>query len=196
MGWLLQRDLATLRYRTTAETDLPEPGRRTWVIWAATAVFATIGYKLATVAAPGLLLPAIPLALAGPWLAAVDLDVMRLPNRILLHTASATIVIIGGVAVTTASATPAVDAVVGSLASGGAFAISHAVTRGGIGYGDVKLAALLGLAIGPLGLQPLWIGPLAGTTAAFLWGKVRRQAGPLAYGPWLLLGVGAALLVG
>lgn len=194
VGWLLRRNLARLAYRTEAEADLPHPGPRTWVVWVTIAVFVTIAAKAALHPEPALMLPVLPVAIAGPWLAAVDLDVMRLPNRVLALTAAASITLVAATTAITGSSTPAISAAIGSLAAGGLFAISHTITRGGIGYGDVKLAAIIGLAIGHLGLQPLWLGLLAGTTTAFVWARLRRHAGPVAYGPWLLLGVGAALL--
>jgi prepilin signal peptidase PulO-like enzyme (type II secretory pathway) len=78
---------------------------------------------------------------------------------------------------------------------GGFFLVMSFVTRGGVGLGDVKLAMLIGAALGlPATLQALAPGIVAGglvILALFLVGLVsRRQAVP--YAPFLAL---AAVLV-
>ena len=93
----------------------------------------------------------MPLAITGPWLAAVDLDVCRIPNRTLASTAAATIAALIGLAAV-GNTTQAITGTIGGIIAGALFAILHAATRGGIGFGDVKLVTVIGLAIGPLGL--------------------------------------------
>jgi leader peptidase (prepilin peptidase)/N-methyltransferase len=73
--------------------------------------------------------------------------------------------------------------------------------RGGMGYGDVKLAGLLGLYLGWLGWSSVWIGTfagfglggLAGLTLMLTRGASRRTAIP--FGPAMLAGALLALFV-
>ncbi len=73
------------------------------------------------------------------------------------------------------------------------------ISRGGMGFGDVKMAALIGLALGwQLGLVAILIGIIIGGLAAIvlliLRLKGRKQAIP--FGPFLSVGAIAALLYG
>ncbi|MDN5805258.1 MAG: A24 family peptidase [Microlunatus sp.] len=97
---------------------------------------------------------------AGPWLAAVDIEVRRLPDRVLLPVAGVTLVAIVALAATD----PPV--LVRALACGFAgFAINfalHLASAGSIGFGDVKLAGVVGLVAGFHGLVTVWWSFLAG----------------------------------
>ena len=98
LGLWLRRNLATLSYRNADEADLPDPGQRWWVVW--TSVIAIGSLAAAAVMSHNLLafIPLIPLAIAGPWLAAVDFDVLRIPNRVLAPTAAAALIVVVGIA--------------------------------------------------------------------------------------------------
>ena len=74
------------------------------------------------------------------------------------------------------------------LLAGGIFAVVHLVTKGGIGFGDVKFAAVIGLALGPLGLSAFCLNVLVGLTAALIWAVATRRSHSIPLGPWLLLG--------
>ena len=154
----------------------------------ATTLTAATTAALATV--PGIgwaWVAVVPLAITGPWLAAVDLDVCRIPNRTLASTAAATIAALIGLAAV-GNTTQAITGTIGGIIAGALFAILHAATRGGIGFGDVKLVTVIGLAIGPLGLPIAWMALITGPIAAVIWAKLTRQQAGFAYGPWLLLG--------
>lgn len=87
-----------------------------------------------------------------------------------------------------------------SLGGFGAFAVSafvRGVSRGGLGAGDVKMAALAGAVVGSPGI--LYAGILAclagGTVAAVtLASREVRSSDSLPYGPFLAVGVFGALL--
>lgn len=68
----------------------------------------------------------------------------------------------------------------------------------GLGYGDVRLAALLGLATGAVSLETAVWSLLLGSVAGVAWGLVTRARrgadGPFPYGPSLVLGPYLALL--
>ena len=187
-----RRNLDRLGYRTGDERDLPAPAPRRWVPWVTAAATATLAAVAAANTWPVLILPFLPLALAGPWLAAVDLDVNRLPNRVSGLVAAAIAVTVALVTVVTDKPSVALSAALGGLLAGVVFLASHLLTRGGLGMGDVKLAAAAGLAIGVYNLTLVLVGVLIGSLAAIVWAKATRHSGPLAYGPWLLLGAWAA----
>ncbi|HXH20638.1 MAG TPA: A24 family peptidase [Dehalococcoidia bacterium] len=93
-----------------------------------------------------------------------------------------------------------VNALVAGVVGGLIFLVLAIVTRGGLGLGDVKLAVLIGVALGfPASYQALVIGVLTGGVvilALFLAGIVsRKQAVP--YAPFLALAaVGIVLTQG
>lgn len=187
-----RRNLDLLGYRRSDERDLPIPAPRRWVPWVTATATATLPAVAAANASPVLILPFLPLALAGPWLAAVDLDVNRLPNRVSGLVAAAILVTVGLVTVVAGKPSVALSALLGGLLAGTVFLASHLLTRGGIGMGDVKLAAAAGLAIGAYNLTLVLVAVLIGSLAAIAWAKATRHSGPLAYGPWLLLGAWTA----
>ena len=195
IGWWLRRDLETLVYRAADELDHPHPGPRKWITWTSVAAITSLAATAAFSPDPLPYLTLLPLAITGTWLAAVDLDVMRLPNRVLAPSGALTAAAALIASLITKDPQAVVLALLGALLAGGIYAGIHAATRGGIGYGDVKLAGVIGLALGPLSLTIVWVALLAGTITAALWAKARHHSGPIPYGPWLLLGAWAAALL-
>ena len=89
-------------------------------------------------------------------------------------------------------------AVAAAALGGGAFLVMAIVSRGGIGLGDVKLAVLIGAALGlPGAYQALLFGILAGGLGIlilFLAGVVSRRQG-VPYAPFLALAAVAVVLM-
>lgn len=195
IGTITRRNLSRLGYRRGDERDLPAPPPRRWVPWATAAAAATISAVAAVSAQPIRYLPLVPLAMVGPWLAAVDVDVQRLPNRVNGVLAGAVAVGVVLVAVGSGELSVAVYAALGGILAGAVYLITHSLTRGGIGMGDVKLAAVAGLALGATGLTPVLAAILFGSVGAIVWTKVSHHHGFVAYGPWLLLGTWAATVL-
>jgi leader peptidase (prepilin peptidase)/N-methyltransferase len=83
----------------------------------------------------------------------------------------------------------------GALLSGGTFWLLSSVTRGGVGFGDVKLAALVGLATGSVSLITVWWAIAAGTLLAVIWRRAGKRLGAFAYGPYLLIGSWMAVVL-
>jgi leader peptidase (prepilin peptidase) / N-methyltransferase len=132
---------------------------------------------------------------------AVDLAELRIPNRILYPGGA----LVAALLVVASLAEDAGDAllrgVVIALVAVAAFLALHVASPRGLGMGDVKLAALLGLAVGWLS----WSAALVAVFAAFASGavvafvllaarRVDRRA-PLPFGPFLAAGALGALLI-
>lgn len=188
LGLWLRCNLATLGYRTAEEADRPAPGPRWWVPWTSVVAVGSLTAAASLSGRPLAYLPLLPLAVSGPWLAAVDFDVMRIPNRTLAPTAAATLLAIAGTATLTQDGQALLLPATAALATGGVFAAIHFATKGGIGFGDVKLATVIGLAVGPLGVATVWLSVLAGSIAALIWAVAARHSNSIPLGPWILLG--------
>jgi leader peptidase (prepilin peptidase)/N-methyltransferase len=125
-------------------------------------------------------------------IAVIDIRTRRIPNALVLPAA---FVVVGIRALLER------DALVESLLAGGVcfvmFLLFALALRGGFGMGDVKLAGLLGLALGHAVIPALVIGTVAGALGSALLVAVgpsgRRST--LAYGPYLCLGAVVAILV-
>lgn len=129
----------------------------------------------------------------------VDLRVGLVPRRLLYPTLA--IVALGLVAASADAGAwrPLVDAVVGGAV---AFVVFYAIWwiyPKGMGFGDIRLAGLCGVALGFLGFPELYIGFLA----AFLFGAVagvvalaRRGARRFPFAPALALGTAFSVLWG
>jgi len=79
------------------------------------------------------------------------------------------------------------------------FLIAALISRGGMGWGDVKLAALIGLATGfPLVFMALIIGSIIGSVVAifFLIAKKKGRKETIPFGPFLSMGTLITLLWG
>lgn len=139
---------------------------------------------------------------AGLVLAAVDLAVHRLPDRVLLPAvvAGATALLVD------AAATGSWPALLrGVLAAGVAFALAAVVrvaSPEGLGFGDVKLLGLVGLLLGWAGwgvlLAGVFLGLLVGAAVSLLLVALRRAGWRTAvpFGPPLLAGAVLALALG
>lgn len=195
LGLWLRHNLATLKYRKVDEQDLPDPGQRWWVVWATILAIGSLAAAAALSPERLAYLPLVPLAATGPWLAAVDFDVLRIPNRVLALTAAATMLTI----VVKTAATDRVGLIepaVAALVTGGIFAGVHFATKGGVGFGDVKLAALIGLAVAPLGVGAVWLSILSGSVTGLVWARGMLRTGTIPLAPWLLSGAWLGVLVG
>ena len=134
----------------------------------------------------------LPLSAALAWLAAVDLDVARLPDRILVPAAIWTALAVG-VTMWITSPRAGVGAILAAALCGGGFWILHLTGRGALGFGDVKLAAVIGAATALVSWSAVLYALVAGCILTIAWAAARRQR-ELAFGPWLALG--AVLAVG
>lgn len=138
----------------------------------------------------------------GGWLIVIDVRTHRLPNRIVLPTLASLILLVVVDAAVSAQSAPMIRALLGLLILGGFYAVLRLVSRSGMGGGDVKLAAVIGLVLGWHGWQQLAIG----AASAFVLGSLfalalivlRRADGAtrIAFGPWMIAGALLGILVG
>ncbi|SNS09180.1 leader peptidase (prepilin peptidase) / N-methyltransferase [Geodermatophilus saharensis] len=137
------------------------------------------------------------LATAGVLLAVVDLRERLLPNRVVLPALAGGVLLLSLAALTGGAGDALLRAV---LAAAALFAVylAMALVSPGLGMGDVKLAALLGLYLGWLGWPAVVLGALAGfvlqavVALALLATRRIGLRGELPFGPAML--AGAALV--
>ena len=107
------------------------------------------------------LLPLVPVGVA---LAVVDLRTKLLPSRIVLPAHAAVLALAGVAAAITHDGRAYVRALVAMLVVRSCFWVLWWIRTGGMGFGDVRLSALLGFTLGYLG----WAQVLVGTYSSFL----------------------------
>lgn len=145
-------------------------------------------------------IPFIFLGTLGVVLAAIDIAVQRLPDRLVLPAFPVLISLLALVAVKEHDGGGLARALLGSLALGAGFLMLALLRPGQLGGGDIKLAGLAGLALG-------WLGWPAVATAAVLGFSLsavvsltllaaRRVSlgSPVCFGPFLLGGALIAVL--
>jgi leader peptidase (prepilin peptidase)/N-methyltransferase len=152
-----------------------------WAVWAS---------------GPGWLTPAyLVLAVAGAALAVIDARTHRLPNALVFPLTGATAVLLALAALGTGAWGSLGRAALGALAFFAVYQVLYLIApRGGIGYGDVKLALSLGAVLTWHSWTILLVGVfaahiVAGVVAIVL--LLGRRAGwktGIAFGPYMLLG--------
>ena len=105
------------------------------------------------------------LAVAGVQLARIDLQHHLLPNRMVLPLLGAGIVLLGAAAGVSGEAGSLLRGVAGALILFVLYLFLALTSRNGLGMGDVKLAAPLGLYLGYLGWSHLFYGGALGFVA-------------------------------
>ena len=152
-----------------------------------------------TLHAVAVLLVHLALAGVGLWLVVIDVREHRLPNRIVLPVLGALIVLLILEGVATGDAGRMLRALLGGLALGVFYALMHLGSKQGMGGGDVKLAAVIGVVLAWHG----WWTLLLGAAAAFVLGalfaivlmmlKRADRSTRIAFGPWMILGAALAI---
>ena len=192
VSWLLLRG----RCRDCAAPISP----RYPVVEAATAVlFALVALRIGW--APEL--PAyLYLAAIGLALALIDLDTHRLPDPIVLPAYPVLAVALGAASWVTGDWGALLRAAIGGAALWAVYFLLMIVKQGGMGFGDVKLAGVLGAGMAWLG----WGALVGGGFAAFLLGGLYGIALIIAgrggrstrvpFGPWMVLGTAIGIAAG
>lgn len=142
------------------------------------------------------------LAASGIALAIIDLDVRRLPAPIVRTAIFAITVLLVLACLLGADWWALARAGISMLLLYVFYALLRVARPGGMGGGDVRLAALIGLVLGWLGLPELVIGAFAAFVLGGLFGiglmmfrrATRRTAVP--FGPWMIVGAWVGAVVG
>ncbi|MCX4654878.1 A24 family peptidase [Streptomyces microflavus] len=142
------------------------------------------------------------LAPVAVLLATVDRRVHRLPDPLTFPLAAAAVLLLGGAALLPGHAGSWTSALLGGLALGGFYFLLFLINPNGMGFGDVKLALALGVALGWYGWEVLFLGGFAGFLfgAAYGLGLVLlRRAGRrtgIPFGPFMIAGALTGILLG
>jgi leader peptidase (prepilin peptidase) / N-methyltransferase len=162
-------------------------------------LFAAVGARFAhSWALPAYLV----LTAALVALSAIDLEHYILPNRILYPTDGAAIVLLAVASAATHEWGAFGRALIAGAIAFAVFFVIHLVSPRGMGFGDVRLAFLLGLALGWLG----WGEVAGGLFAGFVYGsvigviliavKIRGRKQQIPFGPFLATGTMTFVLFG
>ena len=153
-------------------------------------------------AAPVVLLAYLLLAVVSAALVKIDFDTLRLPNAIVLPSAAVFALMLTVAVVAGAESDRLATACAAAAALGFGYGLLWWLRPSGIGAGDVKLAALLGLALGWAGWQAVLVGTLIAWVLGGALGLAllashhsARQAN-LPFGPPMIAGAWFAIALG
>lgn len=186
--------LTTLVYRRDEESAQPPPGTRWWVPLAVATGSGLLAWRFGIDRWP-LLLPTLPLAWFGPWLSAIDLDIQRLPNRLLAAHAGFVAAGVGAAAFITNDPMIAIRAALGGAVAFAVFWILDRLRPGGFGWGDSKYVPIIGAATAAVSLTVEWWAFLIACAAAIIATPLRRRRANFPFGPWLAAGALVALIL-
>ncbi len=139
---------------------------------------------------------------AGIALIVIDSQVGRLPNAIVLPLYLAGITLLAVSAMLSSDYASLVRAATGLVTLTAVYGLLFVVVPGGMGWGDVKLAGILGFFLGWVGWGALIVGALAAFLLGGLvgiWLIASKRAGrgsAIPFGPWMLAGAWFGIIWG
>lgn len=142
------------------------------------------------------------LAAGSVALAVIDARTHRLPNRWVLPGYPVLIVLLTVACLCGAPWSSLLRSVVAGAVLFAFYLLLRMLGPGGMGGGDVKLAGVLGIALGWVGWGALAVGAVAGFVLGGVYGvmliALRRASAKTAvpFGPWMLAGAWAGILFG
>jgi leader peptidase (prepilin peptidase) / N-methyltransferase len=202
LGAALGRQLATGGYRIESDGPGELPGHAWWPAVALALLWGFLAWRIGDLAGWA----ALPAYLLFAWLTValvwIDADVHRLPDGLVLPAYPALVVLLAIASLGAADWRPmaralACMAVLFALY----FAMAALSPANSLGFGDVKLAGLIGLTLGWLGVSQAVVGVLAGflvggvLAVVFLLGRRVGLRSHIAYGPSMLIGSFLSLAV-
>ncbi len=200
-GWLA-RVLAEGSYRRPDEQDRPLPRHTMWLVVAVALTWASLAFRLGGQVHWSLLPAYLYLGAIGSALTLIDLDVHRLPDLIVLPSYPIALVLLLVPTVVSGDWAALLRGVLAGLALFVGYLVLALISPGGggLGFGDVKLAGVLGLLLGWVGWGPAIVSVLAafiiGGLIALILLLLRRKSrsSSIAFGPSMILGAWVALM--
>jgi leader peptidase (prepilin peptidase)/N-methyltransferase len=162
------------------------------------AVFAVVAWAFVDDLA---LVPMLVLAAALVAVSVIDLQLLRIPDRVTFPTLAASVPLVVVVSLHHGTADEIRGALVGAFTYFVLLLVPHLVYPRGMGFGDVKLALVMGLYLGWLGWDPihpvagpiqlvlygLMLGCLLGVVFGVLSAVITKRRGEFPFGPALAL---------
>ncbi len=195
VGWLLLRGKCF---------DCKAPiSKRYPLVEAATGVlFAAVTLRLLAIDLPWALAAYLYLAAAGVALTMIDIDVKRLPNKIVLPSYAVVAILLTIAAIGAGDWWSLGRAAIGAAATFAFYFALAFANPAGMGFGDVKLAGVLGALMGYLS----WSALIVSTFGAFLLGSIvgvaliaTRRVGrktAIPFGPFMITAALTTVLAG
>jgi leader peptidase (prepilin peptidase)/N-methyltransferase len=146
----------------------------------------------------------VPLVPVGVALSVIDWRTRLLPRIVVRLATLVALLLVVAVGLATGERDALVRAVVGLVVVRSFFWLLWSVWSGGMGFGDVRLAAIVGLVLGWVGWGALaigvWVGFVLFSLPGVVLAVVRRDRSlmrkPFPYGPFMLLGTVVGLVWG
>jgi leader peptidase (prepilin peptidase)/N-methyltransferase len=192
VSWLLLRARCR-KCRARISARYPAVELLTALMFAATA--ALIGWRVALLGFLYFMATAIALA-------AIDLDTKRLPNALTFPAYAVGVCVLALDGLVSGDWSALTRALIGMAALYGFYFVLALVYPAGMGFGDVKLAGVLGLFLGWLGYSELVIGAFLAFLLGGVFGMAAmavKKAGrksQLPYGPFMVLGAVIGMFAG
>ena len=132
----------------------------------------------------------------------IDLDHYIIPNRVIYPTLAVTIPLLVVAAAADGSWDHLRNAAIGGVAGFAVLLAIHVAVPRGMGFGDVRLAGVIGMMLGWLGLRYLFLGLFLAVLLASVIGvaliaaRLRSRKDAVPFGPFMALGAVLAVLWG
>jgi leader peptidase (prepilin peptidase) / N-methyltransferase len=166
------------------------------------AQLAAVQPTVETIASGFTLVAYLYLAAISVALAFIDIEHHKLPNVIVLPSLAVGLILLSTASLLTGDYAQLLRVGVGAAAMGLAYLVLAIAWPGSMGFGDVKLAAVLGLFLGFSGWGSLIVGSLLAFFLGGIFGlvlivlrKSTRKSG-IPFGPWMVLGAWIGILFG
>jgi leader peptidase (prepilin peptidase)/N-methyltransferase len=135
-------------------------------------------------------------------ISAIDFDRQIIPNRIVYPTIFLSVPLLVLAALAQGEWNLLRHALIGAALAWGALLVVHLISPAGMGFGDVRLAFVLGLFLGWISLRHVLSGLFLGVLllsvlGVLLWAfRIRSLKDHMAFGPFLAAGAALAVFVG